>query len=316
MRMPGAKSTFNTCAILGLLFLFSGGASANQILFTSSLSQWEAAAPGYLNVTSGYGSSSTMLGNGSVTYPTGTVKLANSYSGWVTWCCNYFGQVIGTTGTSATLNLSGVGAFGVEIEPNFWIPESMTVTLSNGQSITEIVNGYYGAQFFGFVGSGIKSITINDNIGDTFAFGNFYYLPAKAKVVVTNADLVSNEVIVQLSGTQGTKGMLSVKAEGTHKGTSVTYSPVTPTSAVGPGTYTLKFDRPNMPVALYTKIKATWNISPKPATTTYALPDTWNVLGLYRHTQYNTPHEALCPARSAQRAGYSTDRPVNSRRSN
>lgn len=60
----------------------------------------------------------------------------------------------------------------------------------------------------------------------------------------------------------------------------------------------LKFDRPNMPIALYTKITATWNISPKPVTTTYALPDTWDVLGKIRHSTYNASHEALCPGKA------------------
>src|SRR5262249_41425782 len=68
---------------------------------------------------------------------------------------------------------------GFEIEPDRFQTESMTVTLAGPgittpTSITENVNGFAGAQFFGFVGAGVTSVTITDNAGDDFAVGNFF----------------------------------------------------------------------------------------------------------------------------------------------
>jgi hypothetical protein len=99
-------------------------------------------------------------------------------STWGTWCCGYTGNVAYFSGASSvTITLSGVGAFGFELEPNTSVVQSMTVTLSNGETLTDDVNGNYGARFFGYVGQGITSITITDNAISDFAIGNFYFLP-------------------------------------------------------------------------------------------------------------------------------------------
>src|SRR4029079_3914902 len=93
--------------------------------------------------------------------------------------------------SSVTITLSGVGAFGFQAEPSALSVHGMTVTLSNGQTITDNVNGNFGSQFFGYVGSGITSITITDNSGGDFAIGNFYFLPAggaPSSILVASAD--------------------------------------------------------------------------------------------------------------------------------
>src|SRR4029078_3159127 len=98
---------------------------------------------------------------------------------WSTWCCGYTGNVAYFSGlSSVTITLSGVAAFGFQAEPSALAVHGMTVTLSNGQTITDNVDGTCGSQFFGYVGSGISSITITDNSGGDFVIGNFYFLPA------------------------------------------------------------------------------------------------------------------------------------------
>jgi hypothetical protein len=101
---------------------------------------------------------------------------------------------------------------------------------------------------------------------------------------------VNNTIDIVLCGDSSSSGVLNVTANGG----SNNYAAITPTNAVGPGTYTVSFDRPNMPIDTYTTITAEWNIGLPPATTTYLLTNNWIVQGLIRHSQYNTPLESAC----------------------
>jgi len=166
------------CSLLAVAIPFLAPlahAQTGQVLFTEDLSAWQAAAGPYTNTTANYGSTTTALGGaGTITYNAGQVVTIGV--SWNTWCCGYAGEAVSTDpATSTTIALSpGISAFGLQIEPEEYQLESMTVTLSNGQAMTATVNGEAGAQFFGFVGTGITSITITDNASDSFAFGNFY----------------------------------------------------------------------------------------------------------------------------------------------
>jgi hypothetical protein len=177
-------------SLIGGVWGYHDYAYIGGVLFTDQISQWQSTASGFFNVSSGYGTTSTALGNGSVSYPTATIQQANG--SWATWCCGYTGNVAYFSGSSSvTITLSGVGAFGFEAEPTQLAVHGMTVTLSNGQTLTGNVNGNYGSQFFGYVGDGITSITITDNSGGDFAIGNFYYRPvggAPASIAVASAD--------------------------------------------------------------------------------------------------------------------------------
>jgi len=165
----------------------------NDVIFTESLATWVSdvetsgfpasgvASPAFDTLTSNYGSTSTALPPGAeVSYPSSEVLSIGN--GWATWSGGYTGEVVFNGATSIPINLSSVSAFGFQVEPNQFQTESITVTftltLSNGQTetLTDNVNGDAGAQFFGFVGWGVSSITITDNSGDNFAFGNFYYV--------------------------------------------------------------------------------------------------------------------------------------------
>jgi hypothetical protein len=177
-------------SLIGSTWSYHDYAYTGGVLFTDQKSLWQSTATGYSNVSSGYGTTTTALGNGSVTYPSAAIFQANDT--WSTWCCGYTGNVANVTGASSvTITLSGVGAFGFEAEPTSLSVHGMTVTLSNGETITDNVNGNYGSQFFGYVGNGITSITITDNSGSDFAIGNFYFAPiggAPANIAVASAD--------------------------------------------------------------------------------------------------------------------------------
>jgi hypothetical protein len=164
-----------------------GDITSCSVLFTQDLAAWEAAAGTYINTTTGYGITSTALGSGSVSYP-----HANGYVLTEAGFCDYNAEAI-INSTSATtpalgnngapfstvLFLKGLNAFGFIVAPNIG-DDSMTVALSNGQTLTATVD-YFNpagdcgpAQFFGFVGNGITSVTITDSAGNDFIFGNFY----------------------------------------------------------------------------------------------------------------------------------------------
>jgi hypothetical protein len=119
-------------------------------------------------------------------------------------------------------------------------------------------------------------------------------------VEITGADLENNQVSVTLSGPSGTSGTLEVVAVGVSNQPQVTYNGG---AAVGPGSYNVAFNRPTWPSDTYSSVKAIWNYGPIPATKTFNLTRAWLVLGLVRHSQYNTPYESACSG-SPQAAWY------------
>lgn len=111
------------------------------------------------------------------------------------------------------------------------------------------------------------------------------------QVQITSANLETNQVNVTISGPSGTSGTLEVIANGSTNNPQVTYNGG---AAVGPGSYTVPLNRPSMPADTYSSVKAIWNYNPIPATTTFNLTRPWLVLGVIRHSQYNTPYESAC----------------------
>jgi hypothetical protein len=111
------------------------------------------------------------------------------------------------------------------------------------------------------------------------------------KVQITSADLESNQVHVTLSGPSDTSGTLEVIAIGVNNQPQITYQGG---AAIGPGSYTVPLNRPSMPADTYSSVKALWNYYAIPATNTFNLSRNWLVLGLVRHSQYNTPYETAC----------------------
>jgi hypothetical protein len=97
-------------------------------------------------------------------------------SSWGTWSHGYNGDVYYTTGAlSVTLTLpAGTGAFYLYAEPNPFSVHTITVTANDGTSLSVPVNGYYGANGYGFYLSGLGSLTtltITSTVD--FAIGEF-----------------------------------------------------------------------------------------------------------------------------------------------
>ena len=106
-------------------------------------------------------------------------------------------------------------------------------------------------------------------------------------ISITDADLENNNVNVTISGPTGPTSVLTVTANGTSNNVQVSANNGT---AVGPGSYSVSFDRPSMAVDTYTKITASWD----QMSTSVTLARKWDVKGLFRHSQYNTPSESAC----------------------
>ena len=113
------------------------------------------------------------------------------------------------------------------------------------------------------------------------------------QVQIASADIESNQVSVTLSGPSGTSGTLEVIAIGTNNQPQVTYNGG---AAVGPGSYNVAFNRPQMPADTYSSVKAIWNYDTIPATSVLSLSRKWIVVGTIRHSQYNTIYESTCSA--------------------
>ena len=128
-----------------------------------------------------------------------------------------------------------------------------------------------------------------------------YYIPVAASasvlvvgIAITDADIEGNAVNVTLTGPSGSSGTLVVTANASG-GVSFSAS-ANGGNPVGPGDYTVSFNRPSMPVAEYTSVTAKWNIasSGTQPSNTLNLSRTWYVMGTIRHSQYNTPYESSC----------------------
>ena len=120
---------------------------------------------------------------GSVAGPTGAVTFSplldhvRVTDGWQTWSNGYLGDVYWTYGAlSATVTLPpDTSAFYLYAEPNPFAVFEVTAYAQDGTTSGPIaVDGYYGAQYFGFYATGgerVASITITSSID--FAIGEF-----------------------------------------------------------------------------------------------------------------------------------------------
>ena len=109
------------------------------------------------------------------------------------------------------------------------------------------------------------------------------------EVQITAADVTQNNITVVLSGPSGVSGNLVVQVTGANGG-----SPIDPVenATLGPGTYNYSFGLNNIPIGLYTTVTAKWTVSG--TTANAARGYTFQVMGTYVQTQYNTPYEGNC----------------------
>lgn len=98
--------------------------------------------------------------------------------GWATWSNGYTGDVYFTEGrTAVTLTLPAqTEAFYFYAEPEPWGQYTIVATAQNGTQVTQAVNGYAGAAYYGFYGTGgsyLSSIAVTTPQPVDFAVGEF-----------------------------------------------------------------------------------------------------------------------------------------------
>lgn len=147
----------------------------------SDLGAWQGSVDEYSNFTE-YGASYTSLttldvGYGeSISFDPAT-EVRSIGDGWATWSGGYTGDVLFTGGaTSTTVSFADGGlldAFGFFAEPNPFSAYDITLSLVDGSTLTQSVEGYAGASFFGWTTDvAIASFTVSSTVD--FAIGDFY----------------------------------------------------------------------------------------------------------------------------------------------
>lgn len=105
--------------------------------------------------------------------------------------------------------------------------------------------------------------------------------PPPPSVSVTTADIVSDQIVVSLSPASSS-GTLVVTAQGP----SVSKSVFNGTRSGGQ--HSFSFGRATLPIGSYTSVTATWLGASGSRSVSF------HALGVYRHSQYNTPSESAC----------------------
>ena len=108
--------------------------------------------------------------------------------------------------------------------------------------------------------------------------------PTTATVNVTSADVTKDAIAVTL-GPSGSSGTLKVELVGAT-------TALVKSDTRQAGDHTVSFNLPSIGEGEYTAVRATWTVGT--STATKDLPYHIYVLGTYRHSQYNTPHEVTC----------------------
>jgi hypothetical protein len=161
-----------------------------SVVLTDNQATWDSAlnGPAFTVNTSSLGADHSNVGNvslngGASVGLSAPATILTVPTGWSTWSGGYTGQVLYTILPSLTLTPVGTHGLGFEVEPLQFGNFNVTVGLTNGQSITDSVNGNGGAQFFGYVGAGVRSVTISSpSAPNGFAVGDFF-TPSGAAIV-------------------------------------------------------------------------------------------------------------------------------------
>lgn len=112
-----------------------------------------------------------------------------------------------------------------------------------------------------------------------------------ASIKITSADLIGNNIHVNIDGPLNSRGILTVTAQGINENVTMQANGGAPAF---PGGWDIMLPRPNLPLDVYRTLKAEWAASAPAITSTYTLATPWTVFGLVQHTQYNTPEESQC----------------------
>jgi hypothetical protein len=109
------------------------------------------------------------------------------------------------------------------------------------------------------------------------------------QVQITSADITQDRIVVTLSGPQGDSANLDLRITGPNGRLQEIN---TGTSPLSPGTYTFSFGLDTISDGEYTTISALWSPNDYDVTDTFSYH--FKVLGTFRQTQYNSPHENNC----------------------
>jgi len=138
---------------------------------------------------------------------------------------------------------------------------------------------------------GINEISVHQALdGCEWNTNQLPYYVTPPTVRVTAANLWQNCIKVSLQGSAGLSGVLKVTLNGESQPFTFQYG----NAPVGPGTYTIQINRPTIPPDLYTSITAEWDVTGD-APPSGSMKIKWKILGVVRHSQYNTSVEASCP---------------------
>jgi hypothetical protein len=134
-------------------------------------------------------------------------------------------------------------------------------------------------------GSGQVQVTVYTTSPGYCAFSAYSNVTG-FQASITNADIVANQISVTMTPTN-LNGTLTLTANGPN----ISYTLFQ--GLESGGTITFPFNRNQLPFGAYTYVKATWNVSGS-GTTSGTKDVSFDVLGTYRHSQYNSPQEAYC----------------------
>lgn len=204
-------SKFST-TVLASCVLLLGSANVRADTMYTSLASWEAAVGTWTETTHLGPADNTIVSGATLADGTAlgfsqNLQVETIGIGWATWCCGYTGNVVESYGTgflnTENWTISPVSGFGMFIEPDNFSLLGITLTLSSGDSVTQAVQGDAGAQFFGWVGSGVTSLTISSS--SDFAEGDFFSSKALATPEVSSIALLSTLMLGLLGITLGRK---------------------------------------------------------------------------------------------------------------
>jgi len=131
-----------------------------------------------------------LLGGGLALAASGAASAATMFSSFTAWSVAVSNSCQTTSGeggadftTQTSIGPLLCGSTLSSISPSVSTFD-ITLHLSDGSEITQSVNGDGGADFFGWVGSGITGITITTTDDGGFAFGDFFegFAPGAEKV--------------------------------------------------------------------------------------------------------------------------------------
>ena len=184
-------------ALLMTMTLLSPGQAQAVTLYSSSAS-WQSAVGSYnaitsLNaITNSTNISSFALPSGTTASLSQAMTVYSIGDGWATWSGGYTGKVLGTTNYFSIVSTfsSPVYGFGFEMEPNNYQDYLLTLTLNDGSTLSQTVNGNAGAKFFGWADGSVTSMTLSAASGSGgFAFGNMFEAGGQSPAIPEPASL-------------------------------------------------------------------------------------------------------------------------------